>query len=260
MEYDLPEEVRVELDGPVRIITLNRPEKFNTVNPGLHRGLRLAFEQMQDDREVRAAILTGAGKAFSAGGDISTFGDTATDIDWRRYQLRGTRHLADRMLDCHVPVVAAINGAAVGLGCSIAVLCDIVFASEKAYFADPHVAVGLVAGDGGAASWPLMMSILKAKELLLLGTRVSAQEALGLGLVNRVVPHDDLMTEALALAHRLAKLPPASVQDTKRSLNLHMKRAFHGVMDFAIAAESESFVTPEHHAKVEEFMTRKGEK
>src|SRR5207248_10692541 len=117
-----------------------------------------------------------------------------------------------------LPMVAAVSGPAVGFGCSVAVLCDIVLMSDRAYFADTHVASGIAAADGGSLAWPLLMSLLKAKEYLLLGERIPAQLAVELGLANRVVPHEQVKEEALALAHRLAVLPRAVVQDAKRAL------------------------------------------
>jgi enoyl-CoA hydratase/carnithine racemase len=115
--------------------------------------------------------------------------------------------------------------------------------AERAFISDTHVSIGLVAGDGGAVAWPLMMSLLKAKEYLFTGDRIPAELAVSLGLANRVVPNDDLMTEALALAHRLAQQPAQAIQETKRALNLHLQRAIAQVAPFALSAESESFAT-----------------
>jgi enoyl-CoA hydratase len=158
---------------------------------------------------------------FCAGGNVPGF----VHIDYRQWGMRNARLLVDQILACHVPVIAAVNGPAVGLGCSIAVSCDIVLIADTAYMADTHVNVGLVAGDGGVVAWPFMMSMLKAKEYLFTGDRIPAETAVQLGLANRVVPHDDLMAEALTLAGRLAEQPPQALQETKRSLNLHLQVA-----------------------------------
>jgi len=136
-------------------------------------------------------------------------------------------------------------------------MSDIVVMADTAYMADTHVAVGLVAGDGGAPFWPLMMSLLQAKELVMFGDKVSAQDALRLGLANRVVPADSVLDEAMALAQRLADLPPQAVQDTKRAFNLHMKNAANQVMDFALQAECESFGTEHVRQSVERIRARK---
>ena len=176
-------------------------------------------------------VLTGAGTAFCSGGDVENFVRNHTDVEHRRRSLRGARKLVDEILDFPLPVVAAVNGPAIGLGCTLAVLCDLVVISEEAYTAESHVAIGLVAGDGGTALWPLMMSILKATELVLLGDRIPAEEAVRPGRANRVVPADDLLNEAVAFAQRLAALPPQSVQETKRAFGALSRTAWALAVD-----------------------------
>jgi enoyl-CoA hydratase/carnithine racemase len=149
----------------------------------------------------------------------------------------------ERMAEFHKPLIAAVNGPAVGLGCSVAVSCDIVLIAESAFIADTHVNIGLVAGDGGAVAWPLMMSLLKAKEYLFTGDRIPAALAVELGLANRVVPDGEVMAEARKLAHRLAEQPEQALQETKRALNLHLQAAIARVAPFALSAEAESFGT-----------------
>jgi enoyl-CoA hydratase/carnithine racemase len=243
----------VEADGPVTVLTLNNPEMRNAFLADMHEALQEIWQHLAIDASVRAVVLTGAGAAFSAGGNIPDFIRIYEDPEHRRNSLRGARRLMDAMAEFPKPVVAAVNGAAVGLGCSIAVTCDLVVMAESAFLADTHVNVGLVAGDGGAATWPLMMSILRAKEYLLLGDRIPAVDALRLGLANRVVPDDQLMTEALALAHRLAAQPPQAVQETKRALNIHMQHAIAMVAPFALSAEAESFSTDDVRRTIETF-------
>ena len=259
MDYHLSEQLTVTSDGPVRIVTLNRPESLNAVSPDMQRSLISVWSQLAADREARAVVLTGAGKAFSAGGDMDNFLVQHEDVERRRASLRNARRLADEMVGFHLPVVAAVNGPAIGLGATLAILSDIVVMSEKSYLADTHVLVGLVAGDGGAAFWPLLTGLLRAKELLLLGSRVSPQEAVGLGLANRVVPAEQLMTEATDLAKRLAALPPQAVQDTKRSLNIHLKTAMGSVLDFSLATEGESFGSPEVAEAVAKIRAKRSE-
>jgi enoyl-CoA hydratase len=166
------------------------------------------------------------------------------------------RVLIDEMLGFHLPVVAAVNGPAIGLGCSVAVLCDVVLIADHTFMSDPHVVMGMVAGDGGAVTWPLMMSILKAKEYLLTGDRIPADQAVALGLANRAIPAAELRSEALTLAHKLAGQPAQAVQDTKRALNLHIQRAVQAVVPFAAAAENESFMGDEVRRAVEKFKAR----
>lgn len=244
-----------ERDG-VRVVTLNRPENFNAVDMELHGALAGIWRHLAGDPTARAVVLTGSGSAFSAGGDMAMLQRLRDDIAERRSMIDEARQIVREMLAFPLPVVAAVNGPAVGLGCSLALLCDIVYISNSAYLADPHVAVGLTAGDGGAATWPLLTSILRAKEYLFTGERIPAATALALGLANKCVDPEQLMTEALALGERLAALPPQAVQTTKRALNIHLQRAAEGVLEYALAAEHDSFNTPEHRAIVDGFLAR----
>jgi enoyl-CoA hydratase/carnithine racemase len=141
----------------------------------------------------------------------------------------------------------------VGLGCSVALSCDVVFIAESAYLADTHVSLGLVAGDGGAVIWPLLMSLLKAKYYLLTGDRIPAADCVELGLANFVVPDGELLEQAVALAQRLARQPRQALEETKRAINLHLQRAIQAVAPFALAAESESFVTDDIRKTIENF-------
>jgi enoyl-CoA hydratase len=243
--YDLPDELQISAEGPLRILTLNRPEQRNAVNNDMHRALGRVWMQIHEDEGARAVIVTGSGKAFSAGGDFPMMQRINSDSAHRHATLLDARRIATEMVDFPIPIVAAVNGAAVGLGCSLAVLSDIVLMSDRAFFADPHVAIGLVAADGGVLAWPLFMSLLKAKEYLLTGERIPAELAVSLGLANRVVPHDELLSEAYALAERLAAQPWRAVRDTKRALNMHLSRAIRDVVDFAFASESETFTSDE---------------
>lgn len=256
MPFVLPPELLLESDGPVRILTLNNPDQLNAFVDPLHEAMEDVWAHLARDPECRAVVLTGAGRAFSAGGNIPGFIRDYEDPEHRRASLRKARRLIDEMLGFHIPVIAAVNGPAVGLGCSVATGCDLVMMAEGTYLADTHVSIGLVAGDGGAMSWPLMTSILKAKEYLFTGDRIPAQEAVALGLANRVVPAESLMTEAVALAHRIAALPPQAVQETKRAVNLHLQQAANLVLPFALAAEGESFGTEDIRKTIEKFRAR----
>jgi enoyl-CoA hydratase len=253
---DFAPELLVEIDGPVRIVTMNRPEQRNSFVDELHVKMEKVWERLGDDREARAVVLTGAGPAFSAGGDVAVFMKTYEDFEYRRENFRRGERLAETMINFHLPVVAAVNGPAVGLGCSIAVLCDVVFIAESAWMADTHVNVGLVAGDGGPMSWPLYMSMLRAKEYIFTGDRIPAEEAVHLGLANRVFPSDALLDEARTLAHRFAEQPPQALQETKRAINMHLRQAAQLVLPFAFAAEMVSFDTDATRQFVEKFQAR----
>jgi enoyl-CoA hydratase/carnithine racemase len=256
MKYDLPDVIRVEADGPVRVVRLSRPEQLNAINDELHLGLTRLFPQLNDDDDARAAVITGEGRAFSAGGDFDLLDRMANDRALRRDVIAEGRDLVINMLRCRVPVVAAVNGPAVGLGCSVIALSDVVYMAESAYLSDPHVTVGLVAADGGPLTWPLHTSLLLAKEYAFTGDRISARRAAEIGLANHVCADDEVVPAATAAAHKIARLPRQAVEATKRVLNLHVERAVLATIDFAMAAETESFDTPEVRANVDRFLGR----
>jgi len=246
--YDVPKEIEVREEGPLRIITLNRPEALNAVNDALHTGLARLWPQLDEDRTARAAVLTGAGRAFSAGGDFAYLKELKDDPDLRARTLAHGRDIVLGMARCRIPVVAAVNGPAVGLGCSLVALSDIVYMAETAYLSDPHVQVGLVAADGGPLTWPLHTSLLLAKEYALTGARIPADRAAQMGLANHVVP--DPLPEALACAERMAELPRQAVESTKRLLNLHLERAVLATLDYALSQEAQSFQTEDFAATI----------
>ncbi len=196
--YDMPKEIDVQADGPLRIITLNRPDSLNSVNDDLHHGLAKLWQRLSDDLSARVAVITGAGRAFSAGGDFVYLNELAGDAQLRAKTIIDGREIVLGMARCRIPVLAAVNGPAVGLGCSLVALSDIVYIAEDAYLADPHVQVGLVAADGGPLTWPLHISLLLAKEYALTGARIPAAKAVELGLANHVV--DDPVAEAIKAA------------------------------------------------------------
>ena len=256
MKYELPDAVRVEADGPVRIVRLCRPDHLNAVNDDLHLGLTRVFPQLTADVEARAAVITGEGRAFSAGGDFDLLDRMVKSRTLRRDVIAEGRELVINMLRCRVPVVAAVNGPAVGLGCSVVALSDVVYMAESAYLSDPHVTVGLVAADGGPLTWPLHTSLLLAKEYAFTGDKIPSARAKEIGLANHVCPDDEVLASALAAAHRIAALPRQAVEATKRVLNLHLERAVLATIDFAMAAETESFDTDDLQANVARFLER----
>lgn len=250
--YDMPAEIQVEADGPLRIITLNRPEELNAVNDALHMGLARIWNRLSLDRTARVAVITGAGKAFSAGGDFNYIKEISEDVDLRTKTIADGREIVLGMARCRIPVIAAVNGPAVGLGCSVVALSDMVYMGEKAFLADPHVQVGLVAADGGPLVWPMQMSVLQAKEYALTGARIPAQKAVELGLANHVVP--DPLAEALVAAKRILELPQQAVESTKRILNMQVERNVLITLDYATTAEEITFGTPELKANIARLL------
>jgi len=256
MQYDLPDVLTVEADGPVRIVWLARPEQLNAINDELHLGLTRLFPQLSADTDARVAVITGAGRAFSAGGDFDLLDRMANDRALRHDVIAEGSELVLNMIRCRVPVVAAVNGPAVGLGCSVIALSDVVYMAESAYLSDPHVTVGLVAADGGPLTWPLHTSLLLAKEYAFTGDRISAARAAEIGLANHVCPDDEVLDAALAAARKIAALPRQAVEATKRVLNLHLERAVLATIDFAMASETESFDTEDLRANVAKFLKK----
>jgi enoyl-CoA hydratase len=211
--------VLVEADGAIRIVTLNRPEKLNAANLDLHQSLAAVWPRIAADPEARAVVLTGAGRAFSAGGDMEfvTGWPLAPDLTDALHE--ATLAQMTGMLSAPQPIVAAVNGPAIGFGASTVALCDVVVMADGAYLCEPHGRLGLATSPGIVLAWPRLTSLNVAKELALLGRRIGAQEALSLGLANRVVPSGAVRSTAMALAHELADLDPAGVALAKAAFN-----------------------------------------
>jgi enoyl-CoA hydratase len=246
----------VEKRGNVHVISINRPEALNAVTEEVHHAFATIWKVLDADDDVRAVVTTGVGKAFSAGGDMVMFGRLIEDEVARTFQIHEARTVFLEVINFPKPLVSAVNGPAVGLGCSIALLSDLLVMGENSYLADPHVAIGLTAGDGGAAMLPLLIGMMKAKEYVLLGDRITAPIAEKLNLVTKVVADDTVLDEALALGERFAALPPQALRSSKIALNMHLARAAQGVLEYALAEELTSFSTPEFKERVAAFRAR----
>lgn len=247
--------VRVTRDGPVALVTLARPAKSNAMDGEVTRALLDAVRSLSKSGDVRAMVLTGDGTAFSAGGDVQTIREMFADRGVRDAILGAHQELFWAMNRLPFASVAAVNGAAVGAGVTVALLCDLVVMAQDAFLSDPRVALGLLDGAGGIVLWPLLTSLSAAKEHLLLGDRISSAEAHRLGLVNRVVPTEETVPVALDLARRLASLPPRAVREARRLLNSHIERAAP-VLSECARAESECFDTEEHRAALQRLSVR----
>lgn len=224
------DDLLIEDRGSVRILTLNRPEDRNPATTELLFRLTEVATELGNSEDIRAVVLTGAGKAFSAGGDFRHFVATANDPDVARATIDNGRAFISAMLDVPVPIIAAVNGAAVGFGATLLALSDIVIMAETAFIAEPHANVGLVIGDGISVTWPFLLAMNKAKELAFTGDRIYAADAVACGLANRVVPGASLMDEAIALAEQISKQPRSAIAGSKQLFNMYSKAMLDTVL------------------------------
>lgn len=250
------ETIEMHRDGRRLNLTMNRPDMLNAFNAKMHSEIvdALAFAGADDGSDV--IVITGAGRAFSAGGDISRmqhFIDNPDDFD---AEAEDAKRLVFTLLDIEKPVIARINGAAVGLGATIALFCDVTFAATSARIGDPHVNIGLVAGDGGAVIWPQLVGFHRAKEFLLTGDIMTAEKASEIGLVNHVVPDSELDTRVDAFCDKLLSGAQQAIRWTKATMNIELKRVAQAVMDTGLDYEARSIRSDEHRERVAAFAQR----
>jgi enoyl-CoA hydratase len=222
-----------------------------------------AFRYAGRDPASDVIVLTGTGRAFSAGGDIERMQEMVDDPTQFDADAADAKRLIFALLEIEKPVIARVNGHAVGLGATIALFCDVVFAAETAKIGDPHVAIGLVAGDGGAIIWPQLIGFARAKEYLLTGDLLLAPEAAGIGLINHAVPLAELDARVDAFCDKLLAGATEAIRWTKVTANLELKRLAHAAMDTGMAYEALSVRTAEHRKRVADLrqkMTSKQDK
>ncbi len=254
VDYGRYQSIKVEKQEGIAILTLNCPEKMNTLDAPLHIELEHIWKDVARDKEVRVVVLTAAGEAFSAGPDWDSFRRLRADRSLPRVTMEGARQLIWNMLEVPQPIIAAVNGDALSLGATVVLFCDIVIAADTACLADTHVRYGIVAGDGGAAIWPLQIGLSRAKEFLMTGDPIPAPEAARMGLINRAVPRDKLLPTALELARRLASGPTQAIQWTKLSINQVLRERVNLVLDTSLALEWQTMRSPDHREAVKAFL------
>jgi len=257
MDYSRYQAIAFRRDQHVLHVTLNRPESLNAIDDDLDTELSWLFEDIAADPDTRVAILTGAGRAFSAGGNIANMLKVIENpllfIDG---MARGKKILYS-LLDCPKPVIAKVNGPAVGLGATIALFCDIIYAASDAQISDPHVKVGFSAGDGGAVIWPALIGHARAKEYLLTGKSLTGEEAARIGLINHAVPAAELDQAVDEFAQRLAAGAARAIQWTKLSVNIGLKQLAQSVLDASFAYEALSNQTADHREAVLAFRDKR---
>jgi enoyl-CoA hydratase len=240
-------EILVEVRGPIRIVTMNRPEALNACDARMHFGLAMVWRALAEDEDARAIVLTGAGPAFSAGGDADWLDSINRDPSQAAGVISEATTMIRNLLQLPQPLVAAVNGDAIGLGCSLLSLSDLVVMADDASVADPHVAGGLVAGDGGLLL-AYLTGVHRVKQLLYLGEAITAQEAHAWGLANKLAPRADVLPQAIALAERLASIPVRPLQDTKSVVNGWIQSNAWGSLQAGLFAERETIGGPDVRA------------
>ncbi len=241
---DYPQLAFERREHGVLLITLNRPEKYNATDAAMHGELARVWADVSADPQTRVAVVTGAGKAFSAGGDLDMVTDIAGDHDRVAHMLSEMSAMVYNLISCEKPVVSAINGVAVGAGLVVALLADISICAEDAKLGDGHVKLGVAAGDHAAILWPLLAGMAKARYYLLTGEMLTGAEAERIGMVSKALPREQVLEEALRVAETLATGSQLAIRWTKRALNNWLKTA-GPIFDQSAAYEMLCFLGPD---------------
>jgi len=250
--------VLYEAKEHVAVITLNRPEAKNAFSPEMIRLWREYLEEAKQDDAIRAIVVTGNGDTFCSGGDIRDMAEgKLKSWDMKKFLWDGVHRIVFALEDLDKPVIAAINGAAMGAGMDMAIMCDLRVCSEKAKLAESYIMMGLVPGDGGAYFLPRVAGLPKALELLLTGDVMSAEEALRLGIVNKVVSHDRLMAETMKLAEKIASRPPLAIRMTKRAVYQGLTSTLRSHLDYISSQISLLSETKDHQEAARAFLEKR---
>jgi enoyl-CoA hydratase len=256
MDYSKYRSLQITHDGPVTTVTLNRPEVRNVINGELHDELGTIFTDLDIDDSCDLVILTGAGGYFCGGGDLNWILSQHKDPVRSAHAGRTGRRIQNSLLDLEKPTIAKVRGPAIGLGCSLALYCDFVYATPEATFADPHVSVGLVAGDGGALIWPQLIGYARARKYLLTGDPIKGAEAADIGLITEAIADADLDEAVDKLASRLLSGAKYAIKWTKSSINAALRVTGAGVMDRAAAFENVTQMTDDNRIAAEAFLSK----
>ncbi|HVW70557.1 MAG TPA: enoyl-CoA hydratase-related protein [Steroidobacteraceae bacterium] len=249
--------LRLEREGRLLRAHFNRPQHLNAIDHATHEELGRFFADVATDPLTDVVILSGTGRAFSAGGDLDHIQRLIDDPARFVADIPVVKRIVFGILDCPKVLLAKLNGPAVGLGATIALLCDVVFAAETAVIGDPHVKVGFTAGDGGALIWPHLIGHARAKEYLMTGRTLTAGEAARIGLINHAVPPADLDRVVDEFAQELLRGAMRAIQWTKLSVNIGLKQVAHAVLDASIAYEALSNSTADHQEAVRAFRDKR---
>lgn len=241
----------------VLTVAFNRPEQMNPLTSDDSLEIIRLMRDLASDEETRVVILTGAGRAFSAGGDLSAIAANLDRPDRFIDHLGEVKDLLHAIIDCPKPIIAKVNGAAMGLGATIALFCDMIFMAEEAKIADTHVKLGLVPGDGGSIIWPMLMGLPRAKQFLFTGQALTGKDAERLGLINEALPLAELDARVGRLARELAAGPPRVLQFSKIAMNAPLKRELSALMDVSYPYEILSAYGRDHAEAVHAFIEKR---
>ena len=256
MDLDKYKTLKLTRDGRILTITIDNGP-MTAVDDDLHRELARVFLDAQDDTESDLVVLTGAGRAFCAGGDMAWFQAMIDEAPRFRGIIPDAKRIIGSLLELDKPIICRLNGAAAGLGASLALMCDVIIAADDARIGDPHVKVGLVAGDGGAVIWPQLIGYARAKEYLLTGDMLSATDAAAMGLINYAVPAAELDAKVADMAVRILANPRWAVRWTKTAVNLPLREIANRVSDAAMAYEIVSNSTADRQEAVRAFVEKR---
>jgi enoyl-CoA hydratase len=257
MQFHDYETLRFAYQGRVLRLTIAGKSRMNGVDAHMHEELARVFLDVQRDPDSDIVVLTGAGQAFCAGGDMTWFQDMIDDPAKFRALAPEAKRIITSLLELETPIVCRLNGAAAGLGASIALLCDIIVADETALIGDPHVKVGLVAGDGGSVIWPQLIGFARAKEMLLTGDMIRARDAVAMGLINHAVPADQLDAKVDEIVGKILGNPRWAVRWTKTAVNVTLRDIANKVNDAAIAYELLSNLMKDRQEAVSAFVEKR---
>lgn len=251
--------LRVSHEGRTLTVALHNPERMNASTPEMHSALTKIWDDVNDDPDVHLVIFTATGdRAFSAGGDPAMMQRMIDEKEHWWQTVPEAKRIVFRMLECEKPIIARVQGHAIGFGATLALCADLIVAVETVKFGDPHVQAGLVCGDGGALLWAQHVGYAKAKEFLFTGDLLTAKEAAEIGLINYAVPREELDAKVAELAGKILSAAPQAIRLTKNVMNLPLRQAAHATMDLGMANETISTYSEDHRAAVQAM--RKKEK
>lgn len=249
------ENIIVKRHNGIGILIMNRPEIRNAFITEIKEELLYALEDMEKDKDIKCIVITGEGRAFSAGGDLSALSEIKP-LGGRKRLIDGVK-LLHKVLEIEKPIIAAVNGPAAGSGCSFALACDMVLASDKAFFVQSFVNVGLIPDFGAIHFLPLLIGPQRAKEMMFLGEKVSAEEALQIGLINKIIPSDKLMETTISIAENLAKKSPISIGLTKRMMNQHVNGQLKMLLEIEATTQDICLQTKDFKEGVASFFEKR---